>query len=183
MALSLVAVVLACRGKEPATVQTPPPADTPPVAAAAPAATIPAAVAVASVGLPTDEELMTYLTWLRDWKQLANRNKAELDAVTERVAATLSVADTGKIAQDPDVLATIARNGETMRAHFDLKPKGRTTDAMQAALEGLGLTVPFFTYTGVRDEEALARARRMYGDAVVDWILERESTIASVLSQ
>ena len=43
--------------------------------------------------------------------------------------------------------------------------------------------IPFPAYTGVRNEEALARARQMYGDAVVDWVLARESTVASMLSE
>ena len=38
--------------------------------------------------------------------------------------------------QDPDGLATIAQGGEAMKAHFALKPEGRTTDAMQAAMAG-----------------------------------------------
>ena len=126
---------------------------------------------------------MTYLIWLRDWKQLTLRNKAELDAVSEEAAAKLSIADTGKIAQDPDLLAVIARNGDANKAHFDSKPKGRTTDALQATLEGLGLMVPIPAYTGICNDEALARARPMYGDAVVDWVLAREDTVASVLSE
>ena len=43
--------------------------------------------------------------------------------------------------------------------------------------------VAFPAYTGVHNEEALSRARRMYGDAVVDWVLAREDTVASILSQ
>ena len=126
---------------------------------------------------------MAYLTWLRDWKQLTLRSKAELDAVTEQVATKYSLADTGKIVQDPDVVAVIARNAEANKTHFALKPKGRTTDALQATLEGLGLMIPFPAYMGVRNEEALERARRRYGDAVVDWVLAREGTVASVLSE
>ena len=43
--------------------------------------------------------------------------------------------------------------------------------------------IPFPAYMGVRNEEALTRARRMYGDAVVDWVLAREGTVASMLSE
>ena len=43
--------------------------------------------------------------------------------------------------------------------------------------------IPYPGYSGVHNEEALAKARRRYGDAVVDWVLERESTVTSMLSQ
>jgi hypothetical protein len=181
MALPLAAFVLACGGKEPAPAKTPPPADAPPAASEArQGTTTPAA---APDGLPTDEELMAYLTWLRDWMQLTHRSKAELDAVTEQTAPKYSLADTGKIVQDPDVVAVIERNGEANKAHFALKPKGRTVDAINATLEGMGLMIPYPGYSGVHDDEKLAQARRRFGDAVVDWVLERESTVASMLSQ
>ncbi|HET9315805.1 MAG TPA: hypothetical protein VFQ51_09450 [Vicinamibacteria bacterium] len=48
-------------------------------------------------------------------------------------------------------------------------------------LEGLGLMIPQMSYTGVRNEEALSRARRRYGDDLVDWVLAREGTITSML--
>lgn len=126
---------------------------------------------------------MAYLTWMRDWKQLAERNVAEYNATVERVAAGYPVAETGKVAHDPEVLAASARAAESNKAHFDLKPSGRTIDGIQAALEGLGVTIPQMAYSGVRNEEALARARRMYGDDLVDWVLAREATITSMLSQ
>ena len=79
------------------------------------------------------------------------------------------------------ILPFVARHGEAIKAHFDAKPSGRHIDAIQASLEGMGMNVPQFNYTGVRNEEALASARRRYGDAVVDWMLEREGTVASML--
>ena len=126
MVLSLVALVLACRGKEPAP-EAPPPGDTPPAAAEAPTETTPPATgaAAASSGLPTDEELVTYVTWLRDWRELTLRSKAELDAVTEQAAAKLSFGDTDKIAQDPDVLACIARTRRGEQGPLRLEAQGQ----------------------------------------------------------
>lgn len=178
--LAFVTLGTACGGKGPTPEQTPP-ASTP-AGGAAPAPPSGAAPGAAS-GLPTDEELMAYLTWMRDWKQLADRNVAEYNATVERVAARYSLAETGKIAYDPEVLATSARAAESIKAHFDLKPSGRTIDGIQAALEGLGLTIPQMVYTGLRNEEALARARQMYGDDLVDWMLAREATVTSMLGQ
>ena len=44
--------------------------------------------------------------------------------------------------------AVFARIGESNKAHFDTKPSGRTIDAIQASLEGLGLNIPLFAYSG-----------------------------------
>ena len=179
--LAFVTLGAACKGPTPApTSRAAAPAGTAAPAAAAPPA---GAAPGAASGLPTEEELMAYLTWMRDWQQLTARNVGEYNATVERVAARYSPADTGKIAYDPEVLAVSARGAESNKAHFDLKPSGRTIDGIQAALEGLGLTIPQFTYSGIRNEEALARARRMYGDDLVDWVLGREATIASMLSR
>lgn len=180
--LVLVTLGAACGGKEPTPEKirpAPAPADGAPASATPPAGAAPGAAS----GLPTDEELMAYLTWMRDWKQLAARNVAEYDATVERVAARYSLAETGKIAYDPEVLAASARGAESNKAHFELKPSGRTIDGIQAALEGLGLTIPQMTYSGIRNEEALARARQMYGDHLVDWVLARETTVTAMLSQ
>ena len=181
--LALVTLGTGCGCRESTSEQTLPPAAPAGAGARASAAPPAGAASGAATELPTDEELMAYLTWMRDWKQLAERNVAEYNATVERVAARYSLAETGKIAHDPEVLAASARAAESNKAHFDVKPKGSTIDGIQAALEGLGLTIPQMNYTGVRNEEALARARRMYGDKLVDWLLAREATITSMLSQ
>ena len=180
--LAFVTLGTGCGRRESTSELTPPPAA--PAGAAARASPAPPAGAApgAATGLPTDEELMAYLTWMRDWRQLAELNVAEYNATVDRVAARYSLAETGKIAYDPEVLAASARAAESNKAHFDVKPEGRTIDGIQAALEGLGLTIPQMNYTGVRNEEALAGARRMYGDELVDWVLAREVTITSMLA-
>ena len=177
--LAFVMLLAGCGRRESSPGPTPPPSAR--AGAEGPASA--AAASGAATGLPTDEELMAYLTWMRDWKQLAERNVAEYNATLERVAVKYSLADTGKVAYDPEVLAASARGAESSKAHFDEKPQGRTVDGIQAVLEGLGLTIPQMNYSGVRNEEAMARARRRYGDDFVDWVLAREATITSMLGQ
>ena len=46
----------------------------------------------------SDSALTSYLEWYRDWMQLTNRHKAELDAESVAIAARYSLADTYKIA-------------------------------------------------------------------------------------
>ena len=71
LVLALAVLAPGCRDKEAARAERP-------------SATGPRAAAADR--LPTDEELMAYLTWLRDWRLLTLRNKEELDATTERVS-------------------------------------------------------------------------------------------------
>lgn len=129
---------------------------------------------------------MRYVVWTRDWKLLTNRHKAESDAVTEQAAAKLSLKDTGKIAQDPDLLATWDRQAAEMKAHFAGLPRGPMANGFQATLEGIGAMIPRpsgYVYVPGRNEEALQKARKVHGDAFVDWVLQREATIVAILSE
>lgn len=192
--VSFVALATACRAKEPATAEKPSAtasgaqaAAAPPAFAAAPTAAPPAVAApAAGVLAPTDDELMAYLVWGRDWKQLANRNKAELDAVAEQAAAKLSFKDTDKLAQDPELLAVIDRQTKAMKAHLDLAPRGPMVEAFKAAISGIGSMVPRpdgWVWVSRRDESVLAAARQRYGDEFVGWVLAREATIVATFSE
>jgi len=174
--LSLTMLATACRKKEPATAENPPAAE--PSVQPAPPAT--------SRIAPTDDDLTTYVEWYRDWKLLTNRYRAELDAVTEQAAVKYSLEDTGKIAQDPDLLAFLDRQRREMQPHMDRAPRGATAEAFKATLAGLGQMVFLpggMVYVAGRNEPLLAEARRKYGDAFVDWVLARESTIVGTLGQ
>ncbi len=135
---------------------------------------------------PTDADLTTDLTGLRGWKRLTNRHRSELDAAGKQAAAKLPLHETGRIAHDPDLLALVERHRTEMQAHFDRIPKGATAEALRATLSGIGTMVAQPTgmvYVQRRDESALAAARKSYGDAFVDWVLERESTVAVTLER
>jgi hypothetical protein len=171
--LSLATLPTACRGKERAAERN------------APAVTPSFQRATTSVAV-TDDDLTAYLAWWHGWMSLTNRHRAEGDAVTERAAAKLSFADTGKIAQDPDLLALIAVQGKEMRAHFNSMPKGPATQALMGTVPGVGAMVVQtggIAYVAGRNEVVLAEARKKYGDTFVDWVLARESIIVDTLSR
>jgi hypothetical protein len=133
-----------------------------------------------------DDDLMAYVNWYRDWKLLTNRHKAEGDVLVQSVAAKYSFAETGKIAQDPDLLALLARQRQEMRPLMARAPGGPTAAAYEATLAGIGQLLPTphgMVYFPGRNEAVLAAARAKYGDKFVDWVLARESTIVATLSQ
>ena len=171
--LALATVPTACSEKERASQSIPP------------AVTSSFQPATTSVAV-TDDDLTAYLAWWHGWMSLTNRHRAELDAVTERAAAKLSVADTGKIAQDPDLLALLGGQRKEMQAHFDGMRKGPATQALMGTLPGVGamfVRPGGMVYVAGRNEAVLAEARRKYGDTFVDWVLARESVILDTLSR
>lgn len=133
----------------------------------------------------SDSVLTSYLEWHRDWMQLTNRHKAELDAQSERMAARYSFADSDKITGDPELLALLERQRGEMRPLMTRAPRGLTAEALEATLLGLGRVVAgprAMTYVPGRDEAALAAARAKYGDTFVSWVLAHESTIVATLA-
>jgi hypothetical protein len=163
---ALTALPTACGKPEPATARAAPP--------------------TTGSAAQTDDDLMAYVNWYRDWKQLTNRHKAEGDALMQSVAARYSFAETGNIAQDPDLLALLARQRQEMRPLMARAPGGPTAAAYEATLGGIGQLLPTpngMVYFPGRNEAVLAAARARYGDKFVDWVLARESKIVATLGQ
>lgn len=144
----------------------------------------------------TDADLTACIEWLRDWKALTNRHRAGQDEVAERAAARLSVAETHKLAQDPELLALLDQQGKEMQALHKRMPKGPTAEALARMVGGIGSMVgepgaigsmvarPFgVVYMPGRNDDVLAKARSKYGDTFVDWVLEREGIIVETLSR
>jgi hypothetical protein len=166
MLSALAASATACGKPEPAAARAAPPA--------------------AASAAETADDLIAYITWYRDWKQLTNRHKAELDALTQSVAGRYSFAETGNIAQDPDLLALLARQRQEMQPLMARVPGGPTAAAYEETLGGVGQLLPTpngMAYFPGRNESVLAAARAKYGDKFVDWVLAHESTIVETLSQ
>jgi hypothetical protein len=135
----------------------------------------------------TDDELAKYVVWWRDYLEVGNRNVVEMNAVSKRVASKYSFADTGRIAQDPELLAASERQRNAMKEVMNRMPvDGVKMDALGETVPGVA-TLEFqgdkVVYVPGRNEIALAAARKNYGDQFVDWIVARESTIARILSQ
>jgi hypothetical protein len=101
----------------------------------------------------TEADLTAFLEWLRDWKSLTNRHRAELDDVTERVAARYPamVGGVASMTAGPGALGTMVP-----------LPDG-------------------VVYMPGRNETVLAEARMKYGDTFVDW-LAREPLIVETLT-
>ena len=141
-----------------------------------------------------DADLNAYLEWLRDWKSITNRHRAELDEVTERALARLPVFDPDKAVQDPEFLAMLAEQRKDGQALSSRMPKGPTAEALATMVGGVesmtvgpgavGTMVPQpngVVYRPGRNEKVLAEARAKYGDTFVDWVLARESLIVETL--
>ena len=136
--------------------------------------------------VPTDEELTSYLEWLRDWKHLANRNRTELEAGLEPIFARYPSRDPNAVASDPEWLALHRRQAEGMQAHMNRRPRGLIINALEATLPGVGRMVArtdAMDYVPGRDEAVLSAARARYGNEFVDWVLARERVIVETLSR
>jgi hypothetical protein len=131
-----------------------------------------------------DSELTNYLAWQRDWKLLANRHRAELEAESQRMENRYPLRATDSIAQDPGLLALLERQRGEMQLLMVRAPRGPTAEALNATLLGLGQLMAGptgMTYVPGRNEAVLSAARAKYGDEFVRWVLARESTIIATL--
>lgn len=135
----------------------------------------------------TEDELTRYAAWWRDYLTLVNRNRIEMDAVTRSVSSKYSFADTDRIAQDPELLATLDRQRSAMQELDRRRPvDGLKMQALRDTVPGvatLELQGDKVAYVPGHNEIALAAARQRYGDEFVDWVISRESVIARILSE
>jgi len=121
----------------------------------------------------TDDQITAYLTWTRDWADLAQSHAREASEVAERVARKYSLGDTKGVASDPELLATVERQRTAMQEHMDHNPlSDPQLQAIHAVIDGL---IPS------HDERKLSSARATYGDRFVNRVVARESDIRAVL--
>lgn len=133
----------------------------------------------------SDSVLVAWIEWHRDWMRRTNRHKAELDADSARLAATYSHAESHRVAEDPELLAMLARQREEMQPLVARAPRGLTAEALEAAVRGVGRVVigpRAITFVPGRDEAALDSARAAYGDEFVRWVLAHEQRIIATLA-
>lgn len=131
-----------------------------------------------------DSELTSYLAWHRDWKLLANRHRAELEAELQRLGNRYSLRDADRIEQAPGLLTLLGRQRGEMQRLMVRAPRGPTANALDATLPGLGQLVagPMgMTYVPGRNEAVLTAARARHGEEFVRWVLAHESTIVATL--
>ena len=89
----------------------------------------------------SDAELTDYVRWMHDWISLGSRHKAALDAEMPRIQATLAVDRTYKVANDPAILALVARQRAEMQTVMSRAPHGAAADALAATLQCVGRMV------------------------------------------
>jgi hypothetical protein len=134
----------------------------------------------------TEDDLAKYVRWWRDYLTLVQRHRLELDATTQRVAARYPFAQTDRIAQDPELLATLERQRSAMQELMDQTPvDGLKMQALRDAVPGVAtfdLEGGKVVYVPGHDEIVLAAARQRYGDKFIDWLLSRESLIARAVA-
>ena len=138
------------------------------------------------IRVPTEEELTSYLEWLRDWRHIVNRNRAEMDVAAESIFARHPTGDVAAIASDPEWLAVQQQLKDRMEAHVDRRSAGLVLNALAATVRGVGRMVARphgMDYVPGRDEAVLSAARARYGDEFVDWVLARERLIVETLRQ
>jgi hypothetical protein len=146
----------------------------------------PAAQAVSPIpGHPSgvsDEELVAFTRWQRDYMDLLRRHWMELHAVGSD--------DPNAVLRDPKavearVAEVAARQAPVMKAHMDRVPlKGEKAELVTEAIGGIfHFDTPTNTFHLIiaRDEVRLDAARRRFGREAIDDIVAREPLILAAL--
>lgn len=174
IALAAVAA-LACRGHEaPA-----PGAGAPRAAPSGSAASVPAAVAASRPSGISDEQLVAFVRWQRDYNDALGRQQAEMEAITAEASKKFDDASAKEAERAVAELAVRFRPVIT-DLHRRQPLSGAKWELATEAVGGLyhwewspaGAQLVF-----VRDEERIGAARRRFGEKPVDDILARESLI------
>lgn len=140
---------------------------------------------LAARSVESDSVLTAWVEWHRDWMRLTNRHKAELDADSARLAQRYSWRESHRVAEDPELLAMLARQRAEMQPLLARAPRGLTAEALEATVRGVGRMVigpRAITFEPGRNAAALDSARATYGDAFVRWVLAHERMITTTLA-
>jgi hypothetical protein len=170
----LVVLLSACRGD--ATKGTAPAVGAP--GSAAPGARADPLPAV------SDEELVAFTRWQRDYADLLRRQRVELEAVGSD--------DPNWVLRDPKgveakLAELVAVQTPVIKAQYDRVPlKGKKAELVTEVLGGIyhfGTPTGPFDLVVARDEVRLEAARRRFGQQPVDDIVAREPLILAALEQ
>ena len=178
MRLVLIAIVLtsvACRRD--AATGTAPAGGVSRSASAAPVATL--------AGHPSgvsDDELVAFTRWQRDFTNLLRQHRAELDAMGSADPAA-ALRDTK--AFEAQVAELVARQAPVMRAQLERVPlEGPKAELVTEAIGGIfhfGSQASTFELVIARDEVRLEAARRRFGKEAIDDLVAREALILAAL--
>lgn len=129
----------------------------------------------------SDEELVAFARWQRDYMDLFRRQRAEIDAVGS--------ADPDWFIRDPKgfeaaVAEVVARQIPVMKAVVDRVPlKGEKAELVTEAIGGIFHFERAFNLVIARDDVRLEAARRRFGKQAIDDIVVREPLILAALQQ
>jgi hypothetical protein len=129
----------------------------------------------------SDEELVAFARWQRDYMDLFRRQRAEIDAVGSN--------DPGWFIRDPKgfeaaVAEVVARQIPVMKPLYDRVPlKGEKSDLVTEALGGIFHFDRTFNLVIARDDVRLDAARRRFGKDAIDDIVAREALVLAALQE
>jgi hypothetical protein len=129
----------------------------------------------------TDDELVAYTRWQREYVDLLRQHSEELDAVDKN--------DPSLIMRDPKALeaqvaAVVARQAPVMKAHLDRVPlSGEKADFVREATGGFFHFGRGHELVIARDDVRLDAARRRFGQKAIDDIVAREPLILEALRE
>jgi hypothetical protein len=127
----------------------------------------------------TDDELVAFTRWQRDYMDLFRRHWEELHAVGRD--------DRSALLRDPkafeaQVAEIAARQAPVMKAHLDRVPlKGEKAELVTEATGGIFHFDRTHALVIARDEVRLDAARRRFGQEAIDDIVAREPLILAAL--
>jgi hypothetical protein len=174
LALAAVLLSLACR-RDAATGGGP-------AASASPASSAAREVPGHASGV-SDDELVAFTRWQRDYTELFSRHRAEIDAVgADDPAAALR----DRQAFEAQVAEVVARQMPVMRALLAERPlqDGRSelvTEAVGGIFHYQFLPGGRYNLVVARDEVRLDAARRRFGKEAIDDIVAREPLVLEAL--
>jgi hypothetical protein len=132
-----------------------------------------------NISAVTDDELVAFTRWQRDYTDLFRRHWEELHAVGRD--------DPSAFMRDPkafeaQVAEIAARQAPVMKAHWDRVPlKGEKAELVTEALGGICHVDRNQQLVIQRDEVRLDAARRRFGKKAIDDIMAREPLILAAL--
>ena len=133
----------------------------------------------------SDDELVAFTRWQRDYMDVLRRHMAELDAISQEYASRPLGSDTKEM--EARVAELTAHHAPEMQALYDRVPlKGPKVELVTEAIGGIfhfDMQSKTYPLVVARDEMRLDADRRRFGPKVIDDIVAREALILAALQR